>query len=364
MLLKSYYGLERETLRIDCNGRLASTPHPFDGNDSITKDFCENHLEIVTPVYDSIDKLMGSLKELDGYVRNELAKTGESLWMYSNPPHFEDESEILIAKFSGPLREKTLYRNKIGEKYGKRIYLLSGVHFNISFDDKIFRQEYYLKLYRQLYVHSWLLLLLTAASPLYDRSLYADGERGIVRSDYSSIRNSETGFWNKFTPVLNYDNLNDLVSSLKYYIDNGSLFSLSELYLPVRLKPKGKNHVENFENGISHIELRLFDINPFEPLGVDILDLKFTDLLIKYLWTFDDFVLTPELQKKAIDDHKKAALYDLSGVKIDGEDILEKADEIIGNMAGMFSSDSDALDVLQYERQKLNERLCTKDMFQ
>ena len=43
---KGFYGLERETLRIDCYRRLASTPHPFNDNDNITKDYCENQLEI------------------------------------------------------------------------------------------------------------------------------------------------------------------------------------------------------------------------------------------------------------------------------------------------------------------------------
>ena len=368
LFFKGCYGLERETFRIDRHGRLASTPHPFNGNDNITKDFCENQLEIVTPVCNSIDRLMESLEALDRQVREELVKTDERLWLYSNPPHFDHESEIVIADFTGNLREKTLYREKIGKKYGKRLYLFSGIHFNFSFDDNYlraicrrndflaFRQAYYLKLYKQLYVHSWLLLLLTAASPLYDRSLTADGEKGVVRSGYSSIRNSEKGFWNQFMPVLNFDSFDDFVKSLQYHTDNGFLLSLSELYLPVRLKPKGSNAIESFKNGISHIELRMFDINPFEPLGINILDLKFTHLFIMYLSTLEDFAFTLELQKQAVENHRKAALYDLSGVLIDGEDILKKAQGIIGNMAGMFCSDSEALDVIQYARRRLTDK--------
>ena len=71
---KGFYGLERETLRIDCHRRLASTPHPFNGNDNITKDYCENQLEIVTPVCDSIDELMDSLEALDKMAREVIAK--------------------------------------------------------------------------------------------------------------------------------------------------------------------------------------------------------------------------------------------------------------------------------------------------
>ena len=43
---KGFYGLERETLRIDHHGRLALTPHPFSRNESITRDYCENQIEI------------------------------------------------------------------------------------------------------------------------------------------------------------------------------------------------------------------------------------------------------------------------------------------------------------------------------
>ncbi len=300
-----------------------------------------------------------------------LAKNEESLWLYSNPPHFENESEIVIADFTGDLYEKRIYFEKLEKRYGKRWYLLSGVHFNFSFDDKylwsifqgndfeVFKRNYYLKLYKQLYVHSWMLLLLTAASPVYDRSLTTDGEKGVIRSEYSSIRNSAKGYWNQFLPVLNLDSYDDFVKSLKCYMDNGSLYSLAELYLPVRLKPNGGYSVENLEKGVSHIEFRMFDTNPFEPLGINRLDLEFTHLLVLYLSTLDDFDLTPELQKQALENHKSAALYDLSEVKIDGTDILEKADNIIDQMCEMFRSDSTALEILQYERSKLNDRPCT-----
>ena len=76
---KGFYGLERETLRIKNHGRLALTPHPFSRNESITRDYCENQIEIITPVCESIDRLMVSLEELDKKVRKELGKSGEDL---------------------------------------------------------------------------------------------------------------------------------------------------------------------------------------------------------------------------------------------------------------------------------------------
>ena len=40
------FGLERETLRVDKNNRLAQSPHPFK-EDCFARDFAENQLEIV-----------------------------------------------------------------------------------------------------------------------------------------------------------------------------------------------------------------------------------------------------------------------------------------------------------------------------
>ena len=42
LFYKGKFGLERETLRVDINGRLAQTPHPFTEDGNITRDFCEN----------------------------------------------------------------------------------------------------------------------------------------------------------------------------------------------------------------------------------------------------------------------------------------------------------------------------------
>ena len=77
--------------------------------------------------------------------------------------------------------------------------------------------------------------------------------KGAELSRYSSIRSSEKGYWNSFTPVLRFDSVDDYVSSVSEYVESGRLFSASEVYLPVRLKPRGVNCLENFKNGISHI---------------------------------------------------------------------------------------------------------------
>lgn len=368
LFYKGYYGLERETLRVDKNGRLAQTPHPFGDDESITRDFCENQIEMITPVCNSIDEMMKELERLDKTARKVLGKNGEHIWLYSNPPHFDSEDEIPVANFTGEHSGKRKYREQLERRYGKKLMLFSGIHFNFSFDDEYlktlysgddfnsWRDEFYLRLYKQLSRYSWLMLLLTAASPVCDKSLFTDGESGAVLSDYASIRSSEKGYWNEYLPTLRFSSLSDFVESIEEYVKKGILFSASELYLPVRLKPKGMNHIDSFKNGVSHIELRMFDIDPTMPLGIDKRNIAFAHLLIMYLSCQSDFEFTEELQIMAAENHKRAALYDLTDVTIDGVPILKKAAAVLDDMAVFFKDNSEAEALIEYQKTKLENR--------
>ena len=355
------FGIERETLRVDGQGRLAQTPHPFGNDEHITRDFCENQVELVTPVCHSVDEAVEALAELDKRTREELAKNDESIWLYSNPPHFDSEDDIPIADFTGDHSSKRAYREVLQQKYGKKLMLFSGIHFNFSFAEEFlrelnannedfhtFRDEFYLRLYKQLMVHSWLLVLLTAASPYYDASLDKDGKSGIIMSEYSSLRNSKRGYWNKFLPILDHRSLKTFTGSIKKHIVTGSLYSASELYLPIRLKPKGVNTLENLAaKGVDHIELRMFDLNPSAALGIDSRDLEFAHLLILYLLSQADFDFAPELQEKAVRDHKNAALLEPD------TKLLERGLEVIEEMEKHFSDNEKALEIIAFEKEKI-----------
>ncbi len=360
------FGIERETLRVDGQGRLAQTPHPFGNDEHITRDFCENQVELVTPVCHSVDEAIEALAVLDKTTREELAKNGESIWLYSNPPHFDSEDDIPIADFTGDHSSKRAYREVLQQKYGKKLMLFSGIHFNFSFAEEFlrelntdnedfhsFRDELYLRLYKQLMVHSCLLVLLTASSPYYDASLDKDGKSGIIMSEYSSLRNSKRGYWNKSLPILDHRSLKTFTGSIKKHIVTGSLYSASELYLPIRLKPKDVNSLENLAaNGVDHIELRMFDLNPSASLGIDGRDLEFAHLLILYLLSQPDFDFTPELQEKAVRDHKNAALLEPD------TKLLERGTEIIEEMEKLFSDNEKALEVIAFEKNKITSNAC------
>jgi len=358
------FGIERETLRVDGHGRLAQTPHPFGDDEHITRDFCENQIEIVTPVCHDIDSALESLESLDKKVRDVLREKGESIWLYSNPPHFDSEDDIPIADFVGDHSSKRSYREVLEQKYGKRLMLFSGIHFNFSFDQRFldelrpegedshtFTDRVYMHLYKQLMVHSWLIVLLTAASPYYDASLDGDGRSGIIMSEYTSLRNSRRGYWNKFLPILDHRDLRTFTGSIKKHIVTGSLYSASELYLPVRLKPRGVNSLENLaKNGVDHIELRMFDLNPSASVGIDSRDLHFTHFLMLYLLSQPDIPFGPQAQEKAVREHKEAALLAVS------HELLERGEDILTEMEDFFSDNNDALSIIAYEKQKFEER--------
>ncbi len=369
------FGIERETLRVNEAGQLAQTPHPFPNDKYLDKDFCENQLELITPVCGSIDSLIKNLDKLDKKARATLLKQGEYLWLYSNPPCFETVNDIPIAKFNNDKLFKLNYRLNLEKRYGKRLMLYSGIHFNFSFSEKLlqsmcgdtdykkFKTKLYFRMSKQICRYSWLLVLLTAASPVYDISLNTDHLSGDGFDGYSSRRNSDKGYWNNFIPVLDYSSLRTYIDSIRSYINRGVLFSAGELYLPIRLKPSGNNSLDALEkNGINHIELRMFDINPLTPLGMFREDMEFAHYFLIYLLSLPDFEFTPQLQKAAVENHRSAAKYDLSHIRINGYSAVDAAIGMLTDMEIYFTSFPHITDNIRKQKRKINEnkRYCVE----
>ncbi len=319
------FGIERESLRVTSDGKLAQTKHPFVGNPQLDRDFCENQVEMIGDVFNDPADLNRQLGNLLDEIDAELVNNNELLWAFSNPPHFDSEDEIPVARFRGALRGKSEYRNYLAQKYGKTKMLFSGIHLNISFTERLlqaafeqsgakvkseFKNDFYLRLAKRLTQYAWLEVYLTAASPVADASL------GIKSNLYSSIRCSEHGYWNDFTPILDYSSLKSYVRSIARYIVNGDLKAASELYYPVRLKPRGANSLETLlQNGVNHLELRVLDVNPLTRTGIFTEDIRFTHLLLLWLSSLPDFDFDEEKQKKAIADVKAAAVFGNADIK-------------------------------------------------
>ena len=243
------------------------------------------------------------------------------------------------------------------------------MHFNFSLSEKYLReikdigQEFgqfkdsvYFRLMKQIFRHSWLIVLLTAASPIYDRSFVEAGSSDKAFSGYGSMRNSEFGYWNQFIPTRDYSDIESFTDSIQGYINDGFLLSPAELYLPVRLKPKGTYSLDALKNGIDHIELRMFDLNPLSDVGIFSEDAEFAHLLMLYLLHLPDFDFTAKLQEKAVYDHKAAAKY------MPDQHYIDEAKAIITEMKQFFDGYVYAEKVLEYQKRKLteNQRYCVK----
>ncbi len=350
------FGIERESLRINADGTLAQTPHPFGEHKNIDRDFCENQVEIIGDVFDDPQRLYDQLIELQKYINSKLKENNEFLWPFSNPPKISGEDEIPVAEYKGSLQSKSVYRHYLAQKYGKIKMLFSGIHLNFSFTEKLmrvafeqskekdylkFKNDIYLKLAAGLTEYAWLVVYLTAASPV------SDGTVGTVSNVYSSIRCSDKGYWNHFVPLLDYSELNSYIGSIREYIDNGNLRSVSELYYPVRIKPRGANSLEALaEKGINHLELRVIDVNPLSPTGVFVEDIRFIHLLMLYLVSLPEKVFTETDQIKAINKIKQAAVFG-------NEEIRQSAKLILADIQRFTSKHfPECIGVINYQLEK------------
>ena len=380
-LLEGNFGLEKESLRVDGNGFLAHTPHPFpQDHPHIVRDFCENQTEINTPVCSGIPEAIAALSASEAEIQRTLRAMSprEYLWPFSNPPYIRDEEDIPIAVFTGEQADKTAYRRYLSDRYGRYKMTFSGIHVNFSFGDALLERDFalsgeadfrawkdriYLTLARGLVAYGWLLVSVTAASPLLDGSFL---EKGRYDTDecigMSSVRCSEIGYWNFFTPVLDYASARSYADSIQRYVDDGWIQAPSELYYPIRLKPAGANTLDNLRTaGINHIELRMFDLNPLVPEGVDERDVQFAHLLMVWLAASPDQLLTPKDQVQAIQNYKNAAHFDLTTVKITAPDgevhiVAEAARRVIDRMRAFYRGfPQEVHDVLNFEAGKFEK---------
>lgn len=353
------FGIERESLRVTSDGELAQTKHPFAGNPHIDRDFCENQVEIIGDVFNTPEEMDRQLGQFLDEIDAELTKNNELLWAFSNPPAFRSEDEIPVAQFYGRQRDKSEYRRYLAKKYGKTKMLFSGIHINISFTERLlhtafkesrtavytdFKNDLYLRLAKRLTQYAWLAAFLTAASPVADASL------GIQSDLYTSVRCSEQGYWNDFTPILDYADLKRYVRSIARYVENGALKAASELYYPVRLKPRGANSLETlFQNGVNHLELRVLDVNPLTRTGIFPEDIRFIHLLLLWLSSLPDFDFDEDKQIQAINDVKAAAVSDNAVIKRRAKETLEAVGRFAAQYFPAFQP------VVRYQSNKLRE---------
>ncbi|WP_370830414.1 bifunctional glutamate--cysteine ligase GshA/glutathione synthetase GshB [Clostridium sp.] len=343
-ILNGNFGIERETLRIDENGYLAKTDHPEEFGDKahnpyITTDFSESQIEVITPALSDIKETYNFTRALYDIVAMEVGD--EYLWPESMPCIIPDDKDIPVAKFDNHNKEAQEYREKLLIKYGGKKQLISGIHYNFSFDENIIKRLYenseknlsykefknsiYLKTARNYLRYRWLIVYLLGASPIVHESFIDSCKcplKKIKHSEYSSLgaishRNGKCGYKNKVDLFPSYNSVDEYLESINQYIKDELIESHKELYSQIRLKPSDtKNFKESLLNdGIKYLEYRTIDINPFEKGGISLEDLRFLQVFNIYLLTKEESDFK-NWQEEALENQQLIAVHGIDDIEL------------------------------------------------
>lgn len=295
-ILQANFGIERESLRVDRQGKLAHTPHPSclgarSFHPHIQTDFCEFQMELITPVAKSTTEARRFLGAITDVAGRSISKD-ELLWPLSMPPRIKAQ-EIQVAQLENEFERH--YRNYLAEKYGTKLQAISGIHYNMELGEDlvealfkesdqtdmiIFKNALYLKLAQNYLRYRWVITYLFGAAPTAEQGFF-DQE---VPEPVRSFRNSDHGYVNKEEIQVSFASLEDYVSAIERYIEQGDLIAEKEFYSAVRFRGQKVNR-SFLDKGITYLEFRNFDLNPFERIGIsqDTMDTVHL-LLLAFLW--------------------------------------------------------------------------------
>ena len=317
-------GIEKESLRSLSGGALAATPHPKALGSAlthphITTDFSESQIELITGVHVGIEDCLEELRRVQNYT---LASMGEEmLWVSSMPCGLPADDAIPLGQYgsSNVGQAKTVYRSGLGYRYGRRMQTISGIHYNWSLPD-VSSQDYF-ALIRNFRRHAFLLLYLFGASPAVC-STFVHGRNhslqelhpGTMGLPYAtSLRMGRLGYQSDAQSALavSYNSLEGYAGSLHQaltepyapYVDigvrnaDGSFKQLATSLLQIEnefygtIRPKrvifqGERPLHALrERGVEYVEVRLMDLDPFEPVGIRASTLRFLDVFLLHCLT-------------------------------------------------------------------------------
>jgi len=331
-------GIEKESLRARHDGTLALTPHPAAlgsalAHPSITTDFSESQLELITGTHTTVEACLAELMRIHQFVQRCLGE--EMLWAGSMPCGLPDEREIPIGRYgaSNVGRAKTVYRNGLAWRYGRRMQTISGIHYNWSMPG-LGNAEYF-ALIRNFRRHGWLLLYLFGASPAACAS-FVDGREHPLQAlkpgtlylpHATSLRMGRLGYQSdaQSSLVVSCNDLESygstlqrgLTQSYKAYERIGvrepgavgdapdSYRQLSTTLLQIeneyygKIRPKrrirqGERPLHALrERGVEYVEVRLMDLDPFSPVGITAPVMRFLDTFLLHCLLSDSPPDTP-----------------------------------------------------------------------
>jgi glutamate--cysteine ligase len=312
-------GIEKESLRCEPDGALAMTQHPADLGSAlthphITTDFSESQIELITGVHAGVQSCIDELREVQKFTLQSMGD--ELLWVSSMPCKLPADEAIPLGQYgsSNVGLAKTVYRSGLGYRYGRRMQTISGIHYNWSLPDV--SSEAYFGLIRNFRCHAFLLLYLFGASPAVCESFVAGRSHslqalhpGTMGLPYAtSLRMGRLGYQSDAQSALavSYNSLEGYAASLHQALTvpyapyqaigvqapDGHFRQLTTSLLQIEnefygtIRPKrvifqGERPLHALrERGVEYVEVRLMDLDPFEPVGIHPRTLRFLDVFL------------------------------------------------------------------------------------
>ncbi len=312
-------GIEKESLRCDPDGVLVRTPHPAALGSAlthphITTDFSESQVELITGVHAGVQSCIDELRQVQKFTLQSLSD--ELLWVSSMPCKLPADDAIPLGQYgsSNVGQAKTVYRSGLGYRYGRRMQTISGIHYNWSMPG--LSSEAYFGLIRNFRRHAFLLLYLFGASPAVCESFVAGRSHslqvlhpGTMGLPYAtSLRMGRLGYQSDAQSALavSYNSLEGYAASLHQALTvpyapyeaigvqapDGHFRQLTTSLLQIEnefygtIRPKrvifqGERPLHALrERGVEYVEVRLMDLDPFEPVGISARTLRFLDVFL------------------------------------------------------------------------------------
>ena len=331
-------GIEKESLRVRPNGELSTLPHPHKlgsalTHPSITTDFSEAQLELITTVHPTPQACLKQLNDVHRFVYQNI--DDELLWPSSMPcivsaeskSAADTDSKIPVGQYgrSNIGQAKTVYRRGLGLRYGRLMQTISGIHYNFSLSPELWAAlgitdqdeitNQYFALIRNFRRWSWLLLYLFGASPAVCKSFTKHLPHGLQSFDEGShhlpyatcLRMGPLGYQSSAQSNLNisYNSLEQYANSMEealtttypqyaehgtikdgeYHQLNTSILQIeNEFYGTIRPKRRinsGERPISALrDRGVEYVEVRCLDLNPFLEVGIDAQQMRFIDTFL------------------------------------------------------------------------------------
>jgi len=330
-------GIEKESLRVLPDGTLSPRPHPDRLGSPLTHpqtttDFAEAQLELITDVRDSPEGAIDQLADVHRFVYRGIGE--ELLWTASMPCVLGNDDEIPVGQYgsSNIAKAKTVYRLGLGNRYGRLMQTISGIHYNFSVPEAFwpvlaaaageeptpeFRTRSYFALIRNFRRYSWLLLYLFGASPVLCKSFVKGRSHPLETFDEGSLylphatclRMGRLGYQSDAQSELHisYNCLDQYAASMREALTrsypayekigvkvDGEYRQLNTTLLQIEnefygtIRPKQPVHPGErplhalTERGVEYVEVRCLDLNPFLQVGIDVPQMRFLDTFLLF----------------------------------------------------------------------------------